>query len=137
MDFVLEKYQRFSAQLPATYFVLQGMHKTESDIFGRYLGGMGGDVSHVGTGYGGGWTAFAFAFQQPFPRLIWRFDYAMLYDIRGGLLIQPALRWKPNGHFTVETFYNYLNGQIRRPNNNIVSTVDWADEIAIRIGYQF
>jgi len=36
---VVEKYQRFSTQFPATYFVAQAIYKSESDLFGRYLGG--------------------------------------------------------------------------------------------------
>ena len=136
-DFVLEKYQRFSKELPATYFVFQGIYKSESDLFGRYLGGMGGDQNTVAPGYGGGFKALAFAFQQPFPQLIWRADFAILYDLKGGMLMQPAVRWKPNGHFTAEAFYNFLNGHLGNPNKNIIGTVDFADELGLRLGYQF
>jgi len=136
---VMEKYQRFSTSFPATYMVFQWMHKSESDLFGRYLGGMGGLESKAAPGVGGGWNAVAFAFQQPFPSLIWRFDFAALVDTRGGVLIQPAVRWKPTGNVTVETFYNYLNGHLgdANPNNNIIGTLDWASEFALRVGYQF
>jgi len=136
---VMEKYQRFSTSFPATYMVFQWMHKSESDLFGRYLGGMGGLESKAAPGVGGGWNAVAFAFQQPFPSLIWRFDFAALVDTRGGVLIQPAVRWKPTGNVTVETFYNYLNGHLgnANPNNNIIGTLDWASEFAVRVGYQF
>ncbi len=94
---VMEKYQRFSQNFPATYLVFQWMHKSQSDLFGRYVGGMGGSESQVAQGYGGGWNALAFAFQQPFPSLVWRFDFAALYDTKGGILVQPAVRWKPSG----------------------------------------
>jgi len=57
--------------------------------------------------------------------------------LKGGLLVQPALRWKPAGQYTVDAFYNYLNGHIGQMNNNIVGTVDYADEVGIRLGYQF
>jgi hypothetical protein len=135
---VLEKYQRFSSDLPATYMVGQVLHKTESDIFGRYLGGYGGTVNHEATGKSGGYTALAFALQQPFENLIWRADLAILYDLGGGLLVQPAVRWKPNGTFTLEAFYNYLNGTIGgNPNDNALSSADYADEFVVRIGMQF
>jgi hypothetical protein len=134
---VLEKYQRFSQNFLATYMVLQWMHKSESDIYGRYLGGMGGDDRRVAPGYGGGWNAVAFAAQQPFANATWRADLSTLYDPKGGLLVQPALRWKPNGNWTVDAFYNYLNGRLSRPNDNIISTADWAKEFTLRLGYQF
>ncbi|MGA2841276.1 MAG: DUF1302 family protein [Steroidobacteraceae bacterium] len=137
---VLEKYQRFSSSFPATYMVFQWMHKTESDLFGRYLGGMGGTESNASTGFGGGWNALAFAFQQPFPGLVWRFDFAALYDTHGGILVQPAIRWKPSGGITVETFYNYLNSHLagtNNANNNIIGTLDFASEVGVRLGYQF
>ena len=135
---VLEKYQRFSSDLPATYMVGQVLHKTQSDIFGRYLGGYDATVNHTPDGKSGGYTAVAFAFQQPFANLIWRADLAILYDLGGGLLVQPAVRWKPNGTFTMEAFYNYLNGTIGgNPNKNALSSADYADEIAVRIGMQF
>jgi len=135
---VLEKYQRFSENLPAMYMVGQVLHKTQSDIFGRYLGGYGATVNHVPDGKGGGYTALAFAFQQPFENLIWRADLAVLYDLGGGMLVQPAVRWKPNGTVTVEAFYNYLNGKIGgNPNDNALSSADYADELAIRVGVQF
>jgi len=53
-------------------------------------------------GYGGGYKALAFALQQPFPNLIWCANFAALYDPKGGLLLQPAVRWKPNGSFTAK-----------------------------------
>jgi hypothetical protein len=133
-----EKYQRFSSSFPATYFVAQFFYKSQSDLFGRYLGGMGGTETSLPNGYGGGFKAVAFAFQQPFPNLIWRLDFAALYDLKGGLLLQPALRWKPNGRFTVEAFYNYINGRLgNNQNNNIFGNIQFANEVTLRLGYQF
>jgi hypothetical protein len=139
---VLEKYQRFFINLPATYMVFQWEHRTQSDIYGRYSGsdnggGMGGSDQYAPTGQAGGNNYLVFAFQQPFPNLIWRFDFSALGDVRGGVLLQPALRWKPNGNWTLNAFYNYLNGHLGSPNNNIISTVDYDKEVTIRIGYQF
>ncbi len=135
---VLEKYQRFSASFPATYVVFQWEHKTQSDLFGRYLGGQGGSIGAVAPGYKDGWNGIALGVQQPLPNLIWRFDLSALYDPRGGILVQPAVRWKPNGKFTVEAFYSYLNGHFGGvPNNNIVSTIEYDREFTVRAGYQF
>ena len=33
-----------------------------------------------------------FVFQQPFPNLIWRADFAILVDVAGGYLVQPGVR---------------------------------------------
>ena len=141
---VLEKYQRFSQAFPATYMVFQYMHRTKDDLVGRSLKGYGGSDSYdanntVGTpGIKGGANYIVFAAQQPFANLVWRADFAALYDVRGGILLQPAVRWKPNGRFTVEAFYNYLNGRLGgNPNNNVVSSLDYANEMTLRLGYQF
>lgn len=134
---VLEKYQRFSVAFPATYMVGQVLYKSQSDIFGRYLGGMGGDENHAAPGVDGGFQAVVLALQQPFPNLIWRADVSALYDVRGGLLLQPAVRWKPLGAVTLEAYYNYLNGHIGNDTENFISTVDYADEIGMRLAYQF
>jgi len=135
---VLEKYQRFFESLPATYLVGQFLYKSESDIFGRYIGGLGGTENQLPNGYGGGFKAAAFALQQPFPNLIWRFDFAALYDLKGGLLLQPAIRWKPSGNWSVELFYNYINARIgKNPNENIFGGIQYADEVTLRVGYQF
>lgn len=133
-----EKYHRFSDSFPATYFVAEFMYKSKSDLFGRYLGGMGASIDHLPTGVGGGFKAVAFAFQQPFPNLVWRVDFSLLYDLQGGVLLQPAVRWKPNGKLTVEAFYNYINGHLGgNPNKNIFGNLEFANELAVRVGYQF
>lgn len=138
---VLEKYQRFTPAFPATYFVLQWMHRTESDIFGRHLSGMGGSVDRAARDAStpGSANYIAFALQQPFPNLVWRLDLGMLYDLEGGILIQPALRWRPGNNWAVEAFYNFIDGGVRdrNPNYNALSTTEWADEFTLRIGYEF
>lgn len=138
---VLEKYQKFSYAFPATYFVLQWMHKTESDIFGRHLSGMGGsrDAAAQNTSTPSSANYVAFALQQPFPNLVWRADLAMLYDVEGGLLVQPAVRWKPGGPWAIEAFYNFIDGDLgsKEPTYNALSTSDYADEATVRINYQF
>ena len=131
---VAEKYHRFSPNFPATFMVLQYLYKSESDLFGRHMSGTGGSVDNVPTGEDD-FHAVAFAMQQPFPNLIWRADLSVLYDLNGGALIQPNLRWKPNEEFAIELFANVLVSD--GGNDDIISTVDWADEIGLRITRQF
>jgi hypothetical protein len=135
---VLEKYQRFSSSLPATYLVGQFLYRSQSDLFGRYLGGYGGSQTEEAPGKTGGYKAMALAIQQPFANLIWRADLAVLYDTGGGILVQPALRWKPNGTYTVEAFYNYVNGKLNgNPTDNALSTANYVKEFTLRLGAQF
>lgn len=135
---VMEKYQRFSMNFPATYLVFQWMHRTESDLYGRHLSGMGGTASRKAPGVHGGWNGLVFALQQPSPSLTWRFDGALLYDTRGGILVQPALRYAPNTSWNVELFYNFINGNLHGDDNeNIMQTLEYADELCLRVGFQF
>lgn len=133
-SFVAEKYHRFSPNFPATFMVVQYLYKSESDLFGRHLSGMGASVDNVPTGEDG-FHAVAFALQQPFPNLVWRADLSVLYDLNGGALIQPNVRWKPNEAFSMELFANVLVSD--GGNDDIISTVEWADEIGIRLTRQF
>lgn len=63
----------------------------------------------------------------------------MLYDTRGGILVQPALQWKPNDVVSVQAYYNLLDGNLggANANSNIIQTLDYADELGLRLGYQF
>jgi hypothetical protein len=134
---VLEKNQRFSQSLPATYLVFQWLHRSQSDLFGRYLGGYGATNTTLPTGVNG-YDAWAFALQQPFAGLVWRADLSVLYDKGGGLLVQPAVRWKPNKSFQAELFYNYINGTLgSNQNDTALSTFSFAKEATIRLAYQF
>ena len=67
--------------------------------------------------------------------LIWRADLAILYDTEGGYLIQPGLRWKPNRQFTVEGFVNIVDGS--NDNQDMLSTLQWTDELSLRLTWQF
>ncbi len=134
---VLEKYQRFSRKFPATYIVFQWMHRTESDLFGRHLSGMGGTVDNAPTGVDG-WDGLVLALQQPFPGLVWRADLSVLYDTRGGVYVQPALKWKPSGNWNIEAFYSYIDDDLKsNANENVMQTFDWAEEFGLRVAYQF
>lgn len=136
---VFEKYHRFSNSFPATYMVLQWMHKSESDLFGRHLDGYGGqtleNADWKGPGGRDGFDAVSFAFQQPSPTLAWRTDFAILWDPKGGYLIQPGVRWKPAEAWSAELFANFIGGD--SDNQNTLSTFDYADEVAFRLTYQF
>jgi hypothetical protein len=140
---VMEKYYRFSQAFPATYFVLQYMHRTRDDLFGRSLRGYGG-----GDSYGPNTVSavpgvtnanyVAFAFQQPLPQDIYRIGFAALYDPRGGVLIQPGLQYKPSGHWAIDGFYNYINDRLSgNPNNNVFGGQTFANEFTLRVAYQF
>ena len=90
---ILEKYMRFCEAFPATYLVFQWMHRTSTDLFGRDLDKHNSpgieNFIDAETGifkpaaFEPGAMAprgpdnadnVVFAFQQPFPNLIWRFD---------------------------------------------------------------
>ncbi|AXQ27881.1 hypothetical protein D0B54_03960 [Solimonas sp. K1W22B-7] len=135
---VLEKYHRFTQAFPATYIVFQHMYRSVDDLFGRHLSGYGGTVDKAAPGVDGA-HYFAFAFQQPFPQDIYRIGFATLYDPRGSILVQPGIKWKPSGDFTVEAFYSYIDGAMgsANPNDTLLSTVDYADEVTVRLTYQF
>ena len=132
----VEKYQRFSRNFPATFLAFQWRHKTDSDFLGRNLRTLGGDGHSPPTGgeKSGGWDAVAFAFQQPFPDLVWRVDFSVLYDLNGSTLVQPAVRYKPNAAWTFEAFATFLAAQ---DNASSLAPVDWGDEVTVRVGYQF
>jgi hypothetical protein len=133
---VLEKYHRFSDNFPATFFIFEWMHKSESDMLGRHLSALGGSTGNLAGGGepGRGWDGLVFAFQQPFPNLTWRADLSVLYDLNGGFFVQPAVRYKPSGDWTIEAFANFIDA---KDNASIFSTTEWSDDVTVRITYQF
>jgi len=135
-SFILEKYHRFSNSFPATFFIFEWMHKSESDLLGRHLSGLGGDQNKGPSGgeENGGWDGLVFAFQQPLPNLTWRIDLSVLYDLNGGSFIQPAVRYKPSGDWTVEAFANFIYA---KDNASIFAPTEWSDDFTMRITYQF
>lgn len=158
---VIEKYQRFSEYFPATYLVFQYLWSKETDLAGLRIDGYGGEqYSTQGQGIrldkdvplsdnprsfrnGGGGVKHAnyavFAFLQPTNAYIWEFSAASLVDIQGGILIQPGIQWKPRGNVTVNLFYNYVNDSVwgNNSNKNTLSLIDYANEVTLRLGYQF
>jgi len=152
---ILEKYQRLSDAFPATYFVAQWMHRTETDLFGRDLSKNGTpNMSEFLDPKTGNFTAKAFctecmrpkgsdsadyvvfAFQQPFPNLIWRLDAAVLVDTAGGYLFQPGVRYRPSAKWQFD-FYGTIIGSPGGHNDTITETVDFADEMFVRATYFF
>lgn len=153
---VMEKYQRFSTDFPATYMVFQYLWQKESDLVGFLMDGYGSENftdqgirarKEVPTsenpkiipGVSGGANYIVLAALQPFPAYIWELSVASLIDVQGGVLIQPGVQWKPRGDITVNAFYNYINGDAwgGNANKNTLSFLDHMDEFGIRIGYQF
>ncbi len=152
---ILEKYHRISNDFPATYFVAQWMHRTSTDLFGRDL-----DMNDAPT-YSdfvdpvtGNFTEAAwrpdamtpkgtdnanyvvFAFQQPFPNLIWRFDMSVLVDVAGGYLVQPGLRYRPSADWQWDLYATIIESP-GGDNDTITETIDWADEFFLRLTYFF
>ncbi len=152
---ILEKYHRISDAFPATYFVAQWMHRTSTDLFGRDLDN--NDVAGISDFIDpvtGSFTAAAFdpeatkprgtsnanyvvfAFQQPFPNLIWRFDFAILVDVAGGYLVQPGLRYRPAANWQWDLYANIIESP-GGDNDTITETIDFADEVFMRLTYFF
>jgi len=157
---ILEKYHNVFPALPATYLVAQWMHKTDSDLFGRHLSGMqhdfdddlncvpnfsvaqnatpGTDDGRCGRPEGNDSANYvSFAFQQPFPNLIWRADFAMLIDVQGGVLLQPGLRYKPSTDWQFDLYANILQDFSPGQNDDVVETLDFADEVFARVSFYF
>ena len=132
----LEKYHKFSSKFPATYLVGQWMHKTESDMFGRHLSGNGSDSTTGGVPTGDDdFNAIAIAVQQPFPNLIWRADMSILYDLEGGILVQPGVRWRPRDDFQLDLYANIIDSD--GGNDDIMGTLETQDEVFARFSYYF
>jgi hypothetical protein len=76
---------------------------------------------------------------QPTPAYIFEYSVAALIDVQGGVLVQPAVQWKPQGNITVNLFYNYINASVwgGNANKSFLSFIDFADEVTLRLGYQF
>lgn len=134
---VFEKWHRWSEDFPAAYLVLQFMYKNGSDIFDvktRHLSGYNSTATTTpkGVDYS---AAIAFAGFQPSPSLEWKFEWAVLYEIDGGWLFQPGLRWKPNDKWEVNLYATIISAP--EQGRSALTVVDYADEISMRVTYQF
>ena len=135
--FIFEKYHKFSADFPATYFVAQWMHRQRSDIFGRALEGVNNTPGMHPKGEKGGSDYAALVFQQPSPTLEWRFDLAALTDFHGGWLFQPGMKWKPNKEMQVDFYLNIMKSFGEQNNKNFVQGLEYTNEAFVRATYAF
>lgn len=135
--FIFEKYHKFSTSFPATYFVAQWLHKSASDIFGRALAGLNNTPGAAPTGQSGGFNAVALALQQPSPTLAWRFDFTALTDLKGGWLLQPGAKWKPNKEMQLDVYANILKSYGEQNSRNFAQGLSYANEIFVRGTYSF
>ena len=135
--FIFEKYHKFSADIPATYFVAQWMHRQRSDIFGRALEGVNNTPGMHPKGEKGGSDYVALVFQQPSPTLEWRFDMAALTDLHGGWLFQPGMKWKPNKEVQVDFYLNIMKSFGEQTNKNFIQGLEYTNEAFVRATYAF
>ncbi|MBK6660770.1 MAG: hypothetical protein IPG43_22730, partial [Proteobacteria bacterium] len=77
-----------------------------------------------------------FAFQQPFPNLIWRLDMAVLIDTAGGYLVQPGVRYRPSAKWQWDVYATVIASPGGN-NDTITETLDFADEMFVRATYFF
>lgn len=141
-DFVIslsaDKWHRFTPSFPGMLLIAQAMYRPTSDLVGRLLDGYGGTQTSTPKGVDGV-TYLVFGGQQPFPNRIWEAEFATLIDTRGGGFVQLGLRWNPGGGWHVEGYWNGTSGTLwgDNPNENLIGTVDFIDELMLRIGKEF
>lgn len=135
--FIFEKYHKFVSSVPATYFVAQWLHKSKSDMFGRYLGGVDNTPGTVPNGQSGGFNALVLAFQQPSPTLEYRFDFALLTDLKGGWYLQPGVKWKPTKSIQADLYLNAVYSQNKGQYKDFVDGMQNNNEVFARLSYQF
>lgn len=143
---IAEKYHRWTDTVPAMFMVAEWMFKSESDLFGRHLSMMGTNPSTDLTcgakcadntpDGADSFNAVVFAFQQPFPNLVWRLDAAVLIDIEGGWFFQPGIRYRPSAKFQFDLYANLAQDGGNK-GDDIIETFDWADEVFVRATYFF
>lgn len=133
--FIFEKYHKFSRDLPATYMVFQWMHKSASDIFGRSLEGYGNTPGSAPKGQSGGANYIALVAQQPTPSLEWRFDVAVLTDLKGGWYVQPGVKWKLNRSAQLDIYGNFFRSD--NDGRDFADGLEYAKEVFVRGTWYF
>lgn len=154
LTLVGEKWYRYTEAFPAAYLAFEFQHRSASDLVGLSLKGYGGNsgtygvndpVAGQGNDYSGIKTPggissanyLAFAGFQPWPNRKYVAEWAILYDVRGGLLAQPMIKWNPGHSISVDLFYNYVNGHLYgNPTDNLIRAIDFGNEINLRLTYQ-
>jgi len=136
---VAEKWHRWSSAFPAAYLVGQYMHRSESDLVGLHLSGYGGNVGNSAPKLAQGIpnaNYLVFAGFQPTPNRKFVFEWAFLYDVRGGLLAQPNIRWNPGNKMSFDLFYNFIDGSLHGDGTETLTrAIDSADEVTVRFTY--
>lgn len=141
-----EKWFRYTEAFPAAYLVFQAMHRSATDLVGLNLDGYGGNVGggnldlndpiKVADGIDSA-NYLVFAGFQPWPNRKYILEWAFLYDVRGGLLAQPLIKWNPGYGVSVDLFYNLTDGELHGDGtDNLIRAIDFADEIGLRISYE-
>ncbi|WP_420467500.1 DUF1302 family protein [Panacagrimonas sp.] len=141
-----EKWFRYSESFPAAYLVFQGMHRSATDLVGLNLDGYGGNVGGgnidindpivIADGISSA-NYLVFAGFQPWPNRKYILEWAFLYDVKGGLLAQPLVKWNPGYKISVDLYYNYTDGELHGDGtDNLIRAIDFADEIGLRISYE-
>lgn len=149
-----EKWLRYTESFPAAYLAFEFQHRSASDLVGLSLKGYGGNsgtyavnapINGAGNDYSGIQTPkginsanyLVFAGFQPWPNRKYVAEWAVLYDVKGGLLVQPLIKWNPGHSFSVDLFYNYVNGHLYgTPTDNLVRAIDSNNEVNVRVSYQ-
>ena len=115
----------------------QWLHKTASDLFGRALEGLDNTPGSHPKGQSG-FNAVAFAVQQPSPTLEWRYDFTVLTDLKGGWLLQPGVKWKPNKAMQLDVYANVLKSTgSDNSYRNFAQGLEYANEVFVRGTYAF
>jgi hypothetical protein len=131
---ILEKYHKFSSEIPATYIVAQWLHKSSSDLFGRHLSGLNSRPGERPRGLDS-FNAVALAIQQPSKTLEWRGDLTVLTDLRGGWLIQPGVKWKPSRDFQLDVYANIISSD--GGYDDFAQSLEGANEVFMRGTFYF
>ncbi len=146
ISLVADKWHRFFNEFPGTYIVMQALTRNRADLVGRHLSGMGGkpldklkpDDTRTTTPINHNSNYLVLGFLQPWPNKIYELEFASLLDLEGGVFAQAGLRWNPGQGITIEGFYNYIDsGLWGNKYNNLMSSIDFAEEFTLRMAYQF
>ncbi|MGQ0621682.1 MAG: DUF1302 family protein [Panacagrimonas sp.] len=141
-----EKWFRYTESFPAAYLVFQAMHRSATDLVGLNLKGYGANLGGgnldlddpipIPDGIANA-NYLVFAGFQPWPNRKYILEWAFLYDVRGGLLAQPLIKWNPGYSVSVDLFYNLTDGKLHGDGtDNLIRAIDFADEIGLRISYE-
>lgn len=137
---VAEKWHRWSESFPAAYLVGQFMHRSESDLVGLHLDGYGGNVGNTEPKTPDGISSanyLVFAGFQPWPNRKFIAEWAFLYDVEGGLLAQPLIKWNPGSGMSVDLYYNYVTGDLHGDGSKTLTrALDHVQEVGMRFTYQ-